>query len=124
MKNKLIFMALKNHRQIKCLNCGTQMNFLRKLNLRNNVFQVPSIIPIVGIEAGEKSLIVDIFICFKCGKIDFYGPDETDETSQLKIVYGTTIPKGTMLKCNKCGKPIIAGSKKCPFCGEDQPYTK
>ena len=117
-------MASKNQRQIKCLNCGNQMEFLRKLNLRSNTFQIPSIIPLGGFEAGEKPLIADVFICFKCGKIEFYGPDETDDFGQLKLVYGTTIPKGTMLRCNKCGKVIVTGSKKCPFCGEEQPYSK
>ncbi len=83
---------------------------------------MPSIIPLAGLSVGERPILVEMYMCFKCGKIDLYGPDETDENSQLKIVYGV-VPKGSLIKCTKCGKPIVAGSKKCPFCGDEQPYS-
>jgi len=115
-------MVTTETRKIQCSKCNIQMKFIRKLDFKCSGMIMPTLIPIGAILGSEKTLTVDVYFCVKCGKVELYGPDESNELGQLKFIYGTAIPKNMQLKCSFCGKLIVAGLKMCPFCGSDQPY--
>ncbi len=86
---------------LSCLRCGNLMNYIKTENIQLGQYglilgDIPNYI------AG--GLLVDIYICNDCHKVEFF---ESVEEQTEKI------------KCPNCGKQHDFDYPKCPFCKYD-----
>lgn len=87
-------------RDCRCLRCGAEMHFLGrdKLQLGQTGWilgDLPNLI------AG--ALVVEIYSCPDCGKIEFFRPDDSGEALPQK-------------QCPNCGAVIDFDYGRCPRC--------
>ena len=89
-------------KNIGCLRCGTAMKFVKKENIQLGetgiLFRDLS-------HLLSGSLGVDIYVCPKCKKLEFF----SDESEEL----GAELPKRT---CPECGDVHDFDYPKCPKC--------
>lgn len=98
----------------RCLRCNQEMKLMgiEKLQLGQ-----------AGLFMGmwsnilSGSLEVEVYICSRCGKIEFYtsenvDEDEEDESDKLRYK-----DQGKTIKCPYCGRSIDFNYPICPFCG-------
>ena len=108
-------------RELKCLRCGTEMKFRKKTYLRlsdTGFFNL-----------GEDVLLVEIYGCPGCGKLEFFRPaaslkkaQKAEELHELADDGVDTtafyIPGvGEDVKCPRCGKLHPSDDPFCPLCG-------
>ena len=116
-------------RKLDCLRCGTTMAFARKEH-----FQLGK----TGIFLGDLpnlmagSLEMEIYCCPKCGKLEFFRPDDgvytreeevpddlpPEATSQIVGVSRDGVPQ---VRCPACGKNHDFDYPRCPYC--EHPYN-
>ncbi|MBQ6420845.1 MAG: hypothetical protein IJT27_04690 [Clostridia bacterium] len=96
-----------------CLRCGKKMLFLKKED----------------IQLGKQSLLhnwnhilhgtldVEIYVCPRCGKLEFYMPssvlleaDLSEQPARPNEIIG--------FRCDSCGRMVPKDNKFCPGCGE------
>lgn len=87
-------------RELNCLRCGSEMKYIKSEKIQLGQYglilgDIPNFI------AG--GLLVDIFICNQCHKVEFF---ETIEEIQ-------------QIKCPNCGETHDFDYPKCPFCKYD-----
>ena len=112
-------------RTVVCQKCGIKMHFLKqeKIQLGQTGFFAgdwPNIL------AG--ALDVEIYCCSKCGKIEFYRPEELtfdDEISSDseclppdsgKHLVGVSRDGVPQVRCRACGKTHDFDYPNCPYC--------
>lgn len=84
-----------------CLRCNTEMKYngTKKIQLGETGWimgDLPNLI------AGAME--VDIYVCAKCGKIEFYHTEQKESSI-------------AQTQCPKCGRKHDCDYPKCPFCG-------
>lgn len=90
---------------LQCLRCGAEMRFFAKEKLQlGKTGWVLGDLP--NLLAG--ALAVDIFLCNKCGKLEFYIADNGEQEGAL--------PQRT---CPACGAVHDFDFPKCPKCKHD-----
>ena len=94
-------------RKLSCLRCDTPMEYILTENLQlGKTSWVMGDIP--NLLAG--ALLVEVYICPQCGKIEFYrGPEEA-------VTSEATLPQKT---CPRCGMLHDFDMPKCPYCKYD-----
>jgi len=90
-------------KKLTCLRCGAEMQHVKteKLQLGETgliLGDLPNLF--------DGALEVDIYICGKCGKIEFFSAEEAEEA----------LPQKT---CPSCGNSHDFDYPKCPFCKHD-----
>ena len=106
-------------RKLDCLRCGTEMSFRENTQLVMNDS---------GWRGFESHLRMDIYICPKCGKIEFFYPvkPKEAETAGQDVWNSYNGPDTTGfyipgvaedVKCYQCGKEHPADDPFCPLCG-------
>lgn len=88
-------------KELSCLRCGNEMKYIKSENIQLGQYGLV-LGDIANFIAG--GLLVDIFICNECHKVEFF---ETLE-EQLE-----------QIKCPNCGKTHDFDYPKCPFCKYD-----
>ncbi len=88
-----------------CLRCDSLMKYIshEKLQLGKTGWilgDLPNLL------AG--AIEVAIYVCRSCGKIEFFQPEMSDESSDI-----------AMRKCPNCGNKHEFDYPKCPFCKYD-----
>ena len=115
-------------RELVCLRCGARMGFVKKerFQLGQTGFFLGDI---SNLMAG--SLEMEIYCCPKCGKLEFFRPDDgandrneekedalpPDAGSHIVSVSRDGIPQ---VKCPVCGKVHDFDYPCCPYC--EHPY--
>jgi rubrerythrin len=91
--------------QLKCLRCEGVMQFAKneKLQLGQHGWLLGDL---PNLFAG--ALEVGIYVCKKCGKIEFY---QTAENTLISDI--------AQKKCPSCGKTCDLDYPKCPYCKFD-----
>lgn len=98
-------------RSLECLRCGADMRFgMREKVQLGETGWILGDIP--NLLAGALEL--DIYFCPKCGKVEFYTPEESTRYSDAEL------PQST---CPKCGRKHDFDFPKCPHCDFDY-YAK
>lgn len=98
-------------RTLECLRCGTSMRFgMREKVQLGETGWILGDIP--NLLAGALEL--DIYFCPKCGKVEFYTPEESTRYSD------TELPQRI---CPQCGRKHDFDFPKCPHCSFDY-YAK
>ena len=103
-----------NEHELKCLRCGVDMAFQRRASLREvdgDWF------------VAEFRLDVDLYVCPKCGKLEFFKPGirgggGTDSTGYYRPGIGPDV------KCSLCGKEHPSDDPYCPLCGTPTPKPR
>ena len=112
-------------RQIKCSGCGNKLHFMKQEKIQlgqTGAFlgDWPNIL------AG--ALEVEIYCCPKCGKIEFYRPEEYDTTEEEEIeveeapaeigqhIVGVSRDGVPQVRCRGCGKTHDFDYHHCPYC--------
>ena len=92
-------------KELSCLRCNGSMQLImyEKLQLGQTGWFLGDL---PNLFAG--SLDVAIYACQKCGKLEFYQINQTDEDSEI-----------AQKKCPRCGKEHDFDYPKCPFCKYD-----
>ena len=95
-------------RDINCLRCARKMDYMgrEKLQLGKTGWVLGDL---PNLLAG--ALEVDICICPKCGKLEFFNADYEGETNRYR---NEDIPSKL---CPSCGLNIDFDCPKCPCCG-------
>lgn len=89
-------------RDIDCLRCSTPMQFYSSENIQlGRTGWVLGDLP--NLMAG--AMRVDIFVCPKCGKVEFFLAEDMAELPQVT--------------CPKCGTKHDFDYPKCPSCGHE-----
>ncbi len=94
-------------RRLTCLRCGTAMDGpdRRKIQLgEQGVFSNHWAHLMAG------ALVVDIYCCPKCGKLEMFAPYEVAEQEA---------DSGGQRECPGCGLSVDAEYTKCPCCGAE-----
>ena len=108
-------------RNLRCLRCDTEMLFAKRedIQLGKQSFWHDWNHLLHG------SLDVDIYVCPKCGKMEFFAPDvyimRWAESEQKTAVPNREAKPGAAvaMKCSECGRLVPQGETYCPACGED-----
>jgi endogenous inhibitor of DNA gyrase (YacG/DUF329 family) len=89
-------------REIKCLRCDVQMQYIadHKLQLGQTGWLLGDL---PNLLAG--ALDVSVYACPECGKIEFFQTQSTESESEI-----------AQRKCPRCGKTHDMDYPKCPFC--------
>ena len=92
---------------MKCLRCDAEMEFSKKITLRN-VGEITSLLGALDANPVGEPIPVDLYCCPNCRKIEFFAPKD---------------PVPTIL-CPHCGKEVTITSKGddkdiCPLCGKN-----
>ena len=114
-----------DNKDLRCLRCDTKMLFAKRedIQLGKQSFWHDWNHLLHG------SLDVDIYVCPKCGKMEFFAPEvyitrwaESDQktgrstaASDWKASPGTSVA----MKCAECGRLVPQGETYCPVCGEE-----
>lgn len=96
-------------KRIDCFRCHAPMNYIGREEIqlgRTSLFlrDIPNLL------AG--ALDVEIYICSKCGKVEFFHVGSTDEDAERMDM----LPQKT---CPKCGGEHDFDYPKCPYCNHE-----
>ena len=112
-------------RQQKCLRCGTDMAFLMQ-----EKFQKGDMGAWVGNVnfSMRGGLEMAVYACPKCGKIEFFTPNENDIPEQYgdqteiqpeTNIVGVSADGVPQVKCPRCGRQHDFDYPKCIYCDFD-----
>ncbi len=94
-------------RKLKCLRCGTDMEFGGSENIQlGRTTWLLGDLP--NLFAG--SMYLDIYYCTKCGKVEFFAASNEDEDG---VHVDESLPQ---VKCKNCGREYDFDYPKCPYC--------
>lgn len=98
-------------KELKCLRCESDMQFWRceKIQLGEAGFLKGD-----WEHVASGSLMVDIYICPECGKLEFYSAEGIPEPLDKN--------DPSLYFCPECGRPHGCGQMKCPYCGHKYRY--
>lgn len=105
-------------RELKCLRCGAEMKFRDKTYLSLSETGLG--------DWGKKFLLVEIYTCPTCGKVEFFraGIGVPKDEGPAEEAYDGPDPSGFYvpgvaedIKCHQCGKLHPADDPYCPLCG-------
>lgn len=105
-------------RALRCLRCGTEMKFREKTYLSLSDTGLGN--------WGQGFLLVEIYVCPGCGKVEFFRPGvgAPKEESAAEPAYEGPDPSGFYtpgvagnVKCYQCGKLHPGDDPFCPLCG-------
>lgn len=96
---------------IRCLRCGTDMEFSGRER-----FQLGEESPYTGVLAvmTSQAMQVDVFRCPDCGKIEFFEP------RARKSIF----PPKTNWTCSQCGTYNLARVNTCQGCGVTRVWSE
>ena len=97
------------NKNMKCLRCESKMNFIgtKEFQLGKATFlwgDLPHF--------WEGALMLDIYQCENCGKIEFFSQEQFETESEDEDQIAQT-------KCPSCKRLHDMDYPKCPFCGHD-----
>ena len=104
-------------KNLRCLRCDTEMLFAKRedIQLGKQSFWHDWNHLLHG------SLDVDIYVCPKCGRIEFFAPGAALDSirTQTQAAKHEAKPGETVAKkCAECGRIVSKAEKYCPVCGE------
>lgn len=98
-------------RELKCLRCGTQMEFLGREKIQLGEYG-PFFGHISNLIAGAMEL--DVCSCPECGKVEFFRP--VLSKGEMRHFTDPDLPQA---QCPNCGNFHDFDFPKCPYCNFD-----
>ena len=99
--------------ELKCLRCGTDMVFSGREQFQMGEESFHS--GLLAVMTAE-SMLMDIYQCPECGKIEFFAPSVRNRTA------AAAVPKSNWT-CSQCGAYNLARVHACQECGVTRAWS-